>query len=62
MIFFVNFNKNSCISIIYVVNPKNFVVFAYAYVSRNPTVFMAISAWNYILLTATKRWSEAMKR
>jgi hypothetical protein len=43
VIFIGNFNKNLCISVISIAKPKNFV-FAYTYVLRNPTVFMAISA------------------
>ncbi len=44
MIFIGNFNKNLSISVISVAKLNNFVIFAYTYVSRNPTVFMAISA------------------
>jgi hypothetical protein len=34
-----NFNKNSNIFVISVAKPKNFVVFAFTYVSRSPALF-----------------------
>jgi hypothetical protein len=53
MIFIGNFNKNSCISVISLAKPKNFVVFANTYVSIYPTVeslqsrfFLTMSHWS----------------
>jgi hypothetical protein len=34
-----NLNKNSCIFVIYIAKLKNFVVFAFIYVSRSPALF-----------------------
>jgi hypothetical protein len=39
MIFIGNFNKNSYLSLISIGKPKNFVVFAYTYVSRSQALF-----------------------
>jgi hypothetical protein len=39
MIYNGNFNKNSYIFVISVAKPKNFVVFAFTYVSRSPALF-----------------------
>jgi hypothetical protein len=39
MIFIGNINKNSYISVISVAELKNFVGFAYTYVSRSPVLF-----------------------
>jgi hypothetical protein len=54
-----NFPKKFDISVASVTKPKNIVVFAFTCVRNFCTVFLAISAWNYILLTAMKRGDEA---
>ncbi len=59
MISIVNFNKNSYISVIFVVKPKNFVVFAFTYVSRSSALFYGDFCMN---LTAMKRWSDEGRR
>ncbi len=39
MIFIGNFLKNLYIFVIFVAKPKNFVVFAFTYMSRSPVLF-----------------------
>ncbi len=53
-----NFNKNSYISIISIAKPKNFVVFAYTYVSRSPALFYGDFCMNLYVVDS----DEAMTR
>jgi hypothetical protein len=58
MIFIGNFNKNSYISVISKAKPKNFVVFAHTYVSRNQALFNCDFCMNLYFVDS----DEAMKR
>jgi hypothetical protein len=53
-----NFNKNSFIFVISVAMPKNFVVFAFTYVSRSPALFNGDFCMNLYSVDS----EEAMKR
>jgi hypothetical protein len=57
MIFIGNFNKNLHISFISIENPKNFVLFAYTYVSRSPALFYGNFCINLYFVDS----NEAMK-
>ncbi len=43
------------ISVVSIAKSKNITVFAFTYVVESFALFMAISAWIYIVLTAMKR-------
>jgi putative alpha-1,2-mannosidase len=65
MIFIGNFFSKSLIFVISVAKPKNFVVFAFTYVSRSPALFnvdFCMNLYSFDSDEAMKRWSEAMKR
>jgi hypothetical protein len=49
-----NFPKKFIISVISVAKLKNIVVIAFTYVLESFALFMAISAWIYIVMTAMK--------
>jgi hypothetical protein len=53
-----NFKKNLYIFVISVASPKNFVVFAFTYVSRSPALFNADVCMNLYSVDSDK----AMKR
>jgi hypothetical protein len=64
MIFIGNFNQNLYISVTSIAKPKNFVVFAYTYVSRRQDLFngeICINSYFVDSDEAMKRFSEAMK-
>jgi hypothetical protein len=58
MIFIGIFNKKLYVSIISVIKPKYFVVFAYTYVSRSPVLFCGDFCMNLYFVDS----DEAMKR
>jgi hypothetical protein len=58
MIYIGNLKKNSYTFVIFVATPKNFVVFAFTYVSRSPALFNG----DFCMTLYSVDSDEAMKR